>query len=170
MFNKRVKDSITVAKHMKIAEERTLKIYRKRALYVLLVQSLFLIGLIVAQVLSFSFYEDISVFLAIASVNINEFLNKWKDSFDITLINIWFQHHFLCRSNSPRILSNNVNVSQINNNFFQKLSLSFGTRNCCDLTAVNFQEWRSYKRRSRPIFKIFDSNHCFNSDNCDFGF
>jgi len=76
MFSKKVKDSITVAKHMKIAEERTLKIDRKRALYILLFQSAFLIGLAVTQVISFSFFEDFSVFLAIAAVRVFLFLNK----------------------------------------------------------------------------------------------
>jgi len=76
MFNKKVKDSIAVAKHMKIVEERTLKIDRKRALYTLLLQSAFLIGLIVVQATSLSFYEDLSVYMVMAAVNINIFLNK----------------------------------------------------------------------------------------------
>lgn len=68
MFGKKVKDSIAVAKHLKITQERTLKVDRKRALYILLAQTIFLITTLVFQSLSIQFYENIGSSLVILMV------------------------------------------------------------------------------------------------------
>ncbi len=80
MFKKRVKDSITVAKHMKIVDERTLKIDRKRALYILILEGLFLIGLIVSQWLSNTFYSFQFGILVIASVSNSKYCLTMKQA------------------------------------------------------------------------------------------
>jgi len=68
MFGRKVKDSIAVAKHMKITQERTLKVDRKRAIYTLLFQALFLVAVLVIQCLSFSFYNTIASSVVISLV------------------------------------------------------------------------------------------------------
>jgi len=68
MFSKKVKDSIAVAKHLKVTQERTLKVDRKRALYILLAQTIFLIMTLVFQSLSIQFYQNIGSSLVILMV------------------------------------------------------------------------------------------------------
>lgn len=77
MFHKKVKDSIAIAKQIKIAE-RTLHKDRKRALFVLLLEVMALVGLLIVQCVNTADFETAGDVLVIIVVRNSSTGNKLK--------------------------------------------------------------------------------------------
>ena len=68
MFKKKVQDSVAIAKQIKIAE-RTLQKDKKKALYLLLVQAILMLGLLAVQGIGFPLYQPVGNIIEIIWVS-----------------------------------------------------------------------------------------------------
>lgn len=80
MFKKKVQDSVAIAKQIKIAE-RTLQKDKKKALYMLLVQTVLMLGLLTVQGVGFPQFEPIVNIIVLIWVSSKGIFNKLKIGF-----------------------------------------------------------------------------------------